>query len=46
MNDNSVLLSKTYIQLRVSENTPVGTKLTHINATDKDLGLNGQVKLS
>lgn len=44
MNDNSVLLSKTYIQLHISENTPIGTELTHINATDKDIGINGKVK--
>lgn len=44
MNDNPVVLSKTYIQLHVSENTPVGTELTYINATDKDIGFNGKVK--
>ncbi|CAF4611551.1 unnamed protein product [Rotaria sp. Silwood1] len=43
MNDNSVLLSKTYIQLHVSENTPIGTELTYINATDNDIGLNGKI---
>ncbi|CAF3097016.1 unnamed protein product [Rotaria sp. Silwood2] len=46
MNDNSVLLSKTYIQLHVSENTPVGTELTYINATDNDIGLNGKIHYS
>jgi len=45
MNDNSVVLSETYIHLHVSESTPVGTELAYINATDKDIGLNGKVKL-
>jgi hypothetical protein len=45
MNDNSVVLSQTYIHLHVSESTPVGTELAYINATDKDSGLNGKVKL-
>jgi hypothetical protein len=44
MNDNSVVLSQTYIHLHLSENTPVGTELTCINATDKDIGINGKVK--
>ena len=44
MNDNPVLLSNTNIQLHVSENTPIGTELTCINATDKDIGLNGKVE--
>jgi hypothetical protein len=43
MNDNPVVLSETYIQLNVSENTPIGTELTRINATDEDIGLNGKV---
>jgi len=29
--------------LNVSENYPVGSELTRINATDKDIGLNGKV---
>lgn len=44
MNDNPVLLSQTYIHLHLSENTPVGTELTCINATDKDIGINGKVR--
>jgi hypothetical protein len=44
MNDNSVVLAETYIRLNISENTSVGTELTRINATDKDIGLNGKVK--
>ncbi|CAF1149125.1 unnamed protein product [Adineta steineri] len=46
MNDNSVELSETYIHLHVSENTPVGTELAYINATDKDIGLNGKIHYS
>ncbi|CAF4150093.1 unnamed protein product [Rotaria socialis] len=46
MNDNSVLLSETYIQLHVSENAPVGTELIFVNATDKDIGLNGKIHYS
>jgi len=44
MNDNPVVLSETYILLNISENTAIGTELTRINATDKDIGLNGKVK--
>jgi hypothetical protein len=44
MNDNPVILSETYIRLNISENTSIGTELTRINATDKDIGLNGKVK--
>jgi hypothetical protein len=43
MNDNPVVLSETHIRLNISENTPIGTELTRINATDKDIGLNGKV---
>ncbi|CAF4914405.1 unnamed protein product [Rotaria sp. Silwood1] len=46
MNDNSVVLIETYIRLNISENTPVGTELTRINATDKDIGLNGKIHYS
>jgi hypothetical protein len=46
MNDNPVVLSETYLHLHISENTPVGTELTCINATDKDIGINGKVKTS
>jgi hypothetical protein len=45
MNDNPVILAETHLRLNVSENTPVGTELTRINATDKDIGLNGKVKI-
>lgn len=44
MNDNPVMLSETHIFLNISENTSIGTELTRINATDKDIGLNGKVK--
>ena len=44
MNDNPVQLNQTHIRLNVSENTPIGTELTRIYATDKDLGLNGKVR--
>lgn len=43
MNDNPVVLSQTYLHLHLSENTPIGTELTSINASDKDIGLNGKV---
>ncbi len=44
MNDNPVSLPQTYIHLHISENTPIGSELTCINATDKDIGINGKVK--
>ena len=43
MNDNPVVLNETHIRLNVSENTLVGTELLRINATDRDIGLNGKV---
>ncbi|UJR38305.1 hypothetical protein I4U23_030975 [Adineta vaga] len=46
MNDNAVVLTEKYINLNVSENTPVGTELTRIHATDKDIGLNGKIHYS
>ena len=47
MNDNPVvILSETYIHLHISENTPIGTELIRINATDQDIGLNGKVKMN
>ncbi|CAF0869456.1 unnamed protein product [Rotaria sordida] len=46
MNDNSVVLAETHIRLNISENTPIGTVLTRINATDKDIGLNGKIHYS
>lgn len=46
MNDNSVVLSETHIHLNIKENTPIGTELTRINATDKDIGLNGKIHYS
>lgn len=45
MNDNPVLLADTHLRLNISELTPVGTKLTSINATDRDIGINGKVRL-
>ncbi|CAF1458549.1 unnamed protein product, partial [Adineta ricciae] len=45
-NDNSVVLAQTHIHLHVSENTPVGTELTYVNATDQDIGLNGKIHYS
>ncbi len=45
MNDNPVVLSETHIRLNINESTPIGTELTRINATDRDIGLNGKVKI-
>lgn len=43
MNDNPVELGETHIRLNISETTAVGTELTRVNATDRDIGLNGKV---
>jgi hypothetical protein len=43
MNDNPVELPETHIRLNISETTAVGTELTRVNATDRDIGLNGKV---
>jgi hypothetical protein len=44
MNDNPVVLAETHIRLNISESTAVGSELLRINATDKDIGINGKVK--
>ncbi|CAF1602934.1 unnamed protein product [Adineta ricciae] len=46
MNDNPVVLAESYINLNVSESTPVGAQLARINATDRDIGLNGKIHYS
>ena len=46
MNDNPVILPQTYYHLHISENTPMGTELVYINATDQDIGLNGKIQYS
>ena len=43
MNDNPVELAETHIRLNISEMTAVGTELTRVNATDRDIGSNGKV---
>ncbi|XP_035288660.1 protocadherin alpha-8-like isoform X23 [Anguilla anguilla] len=42
-NDNSPVFSGPLYKIRVFENTPRGTKIISLNATDADEGLNGEI---
>ncbi|XP_028975073.2 protocadherin alpha-8 isoform X16 [Esox lucius] len=46
VNDNSPVFNKTLYKVRVNENVAFGTRVTHLNATDLDEGLNGKVTFS
>ncbi|XP_062851509.1 protocadherin alpha-3-like [Trichomycterus rosablanca] len=43
VNDNSPVFTKDSYSARIVENTPVGTNVIQVNATDLDDGLNGEV---
>ncbi|XP_041282898.1 protocadherin gamma-A10-like, partial [Onychostruthus taczanowskii] len=45
-NDNAPVFSQAEYTVRVPEDVPVGSVLVTVRATDKDEGLNGQVKYS
>ncbi|XP_041341968.1 protocadherin gamma-B1-like, partial [Pyrgilauda ruficollis] len=45
-NDNAPVFSQAEYTVRVPEDVPVGSTLVTVTATDKDEGLNGQVKYS
>lgn len=44
VNDNSPEFSQQFYQVSLPENTPAGTSITHVSATDKDAGDNGKVR--
>ncbi len=44
INDNAPVFSSSLYKVRVTENTPRGTKIIKLNATDMDEGSNGEVK--
>ncbi len=44
INDNAPVFSSPLYKVRVTENTPRGTKIIKLNATDMDEGSNGEVK--
>ncbi|XP_036380428.1 protocadherin alpha-8-like isoform X7 [Megalops cyprinoides] len=46
INDNTPLFSKPLYKVKVLENTPKGTVLLTLNATDLDFGLNGEIVYS
>ncbi|XP_063733005.1 protocadherin alpha-8-like [Eleginops maclovinus] len=46
VNDNTPVFSETVIHIYVKENSPVGTILKAVSATDADVGENGQVSYS
>ena len=43
-NDNPPVLDRTFYNITVQENIPINTGILQISATDKDIGLNGQIK--
>nr|XP_031361921.1 protocadherin gamma-B3 [Lonchura striata domestica] len=45
-NDNPPVFSKSVYEARVAENLPVGSSVLRVQATDADLGSNGQVSYS
>ncbi|XP_064581304.1 protocadherin gamma-B5-like isoform X6 [Zonotrichia leucophrys gambelii] len=45
-NDNPPVFSKTVYEARVAENLPVGSVVLQVQATDADVGSNGQVSYS
>ncbi|XP_058506397.1 protocadherin alpha-8-like [Solea solea] len=46
VNDNTPSFSKTLYKARIKENSPVGSSVIHLNATDLDEGENGRVVYS
>uniref|UniRef100_A0AAY5L7K0 Protocadherin 2 alpha a 15 n=1 Tax=Esox lucius TaxID=8010 RepID=A0AAY5L7K0_ESOLU len=46
VNDNTPIFSKDVYSVLLNENAPFGTTVIHINATDLDEGLNGEVMYS
>ena len=46
INDNIPIFSETLYKTRIPENTPVGTTVIAVNATDADEGLNGEIVYS
>uniref|UniRef100_A0A4W4FZM6 Cadherin domain-containing protein n=1 Tax=Electrophorus electricus TaxID=8005 RepID=A0A4W4FZM6_ELEEL len=46
VNDNTPIFSKQLYKVRVSENSPVGTALIKLTATDLDEGVNGEIVYS
>ncbi|XP_053334216.1 protocadherin alpha-3-like isoform X3 [Clarias gariepinus] len=46
VNDNTPIFSKQLYKVRVSENTPAGTTLIKLEATDLDEGVNGDIVYS
>ncbi|XP_018591317.2 protocadherin Fat 1a isoform X3 [Scleropages formosus] len=45
-NDNSPLFLQGSYSAEISENTVIGTEIIQVEATDKDLGVNGEVRYS
>ncbi|XP_041653155.1 protocadherin gamma-A11-like [Cheilinus undulatus] len=46
VNDNAPIFTKDVYSAEINENSPVGTVVLRVNATDKDEGLNGNVSYS
>ncbi|XP_047190155.1 protocadherin alpha-3-like isoform X19 [Scophthalmus maximus] len=46
INDNIPIFSETLYKTKIPENTPVGTTVIAVNATDADEGLNGEIVYS
>ncbi|XP_048033139.1 protocadherin alpha-8-like isoform X5 [Megalobrama amblycephala] len=46
INDNTPIFSKSLYKVKVKENTPVGTKIISVSASDLDEGVNGEIQYS
>ncbi|XP_061755862.1 protocadherin alpha-8-like [Nerophis ophidion] len=45
-NDNRPVFSQETYMVEIKENTPVGTNIVQVNATDPDEGINGEIRYS
>lgn len=46
VNDNRPVFKDSEVEVNVPENAPMGTSVTHLHATDADLGSNAQIHFS
>uniref|UniRef100_A0A671QIM2 Cadherin domain-containing protein n=1 Tax=Sinocyclocheilus anshuiensis TaxID=1608454 RepID=A0A671QIM2_9TELE len=46
VNDNKPIFSKPLYKVKVKENTPIGTKLVSVSASDLDEGINSEIQYS
>ncbi|XP_043925801.1 uncharacterized protein LOC122800419 [Protopterus annectens] len=46
INDNAPIFNQSFYNVRLKENSPIGTIVIQINATDPDEGVNGEIEYS